>query len=420
MKKKSILAIAIAFVMLFTVFIVKVPDSNAATASTYWIKVNTQASVVTVYKQSGSQYVPYRAMLCSAGKKGSETPTGTYKLGTKIGWCRLVGYVWGQYSMVIKGDYLFHSVPFNKKSKSSMNVTEFNKLGTARSHGCVRLCTMDVKWIWDNCPKGTKITVYKSSDPGPLGKPEPIKMSSSWKWDPTDPDSKNPNFSMRMPEITVAANKSTVVPYGANYDLKKGVTAKNLNAIQDLTSAVKVNATYKWDAKSQKYVKADFSTTVPGSYKIVYSAYDAYCGGTGYKNFYVRVVDEKTPVIAADDREVTLGSGNAKNAVKGVAAKQKTKIRTKYIITTITDPDGIVTELSYNEARKFVFDKEGTYQITYRVSDYYGSGRVGEKTISVICKAKEQAVNETVPTLPEVGDEASPTEPSITEENKEE
>ena len=68
--------------------------------------------------------------------------------------------------MVIKGNYLFHSVPYAKKSFNSMKYKGYNKLGTNCSHGCVRLALMDAKWIWNKCPKGTKITVYKSKDPG--------------------------------------------------------------------------------------------------------------------------------------------------------------------------------------------------------------------------------------------------------------
>ena len=34
---------------------------------------------------------------------------------------------------------------------------------------------------------GTKITIYNSSDPGPLGKPALQKIPGSQTWDPTDP-----------------------------------------------------------------------------------------------------------------------------------------------------------------------------------------------------------------------------------------
>ena len=61
--------------------------------------------------------------------------------------------------------------------------------------GCVRLTVEDAKWIYDNCPSGTYVEVYDSDDPGPLGKPEAMKLdadSPNKGWDPTDPDERNP------------------------------------------------------------------------------------------------------------------------------------------------------------------------------------------------------------------------------------
>ena len=65
--------------------------------------------------------------------------------------------------------------------------SSYNNLGKRVSHGCVRLQVIDAKWIFDNCPRGTKITIYNSSDPGPLGKPALQKIPGSQTWDPTDP-----------------------------------------------------------------------------------------------------------------------------------------------------------------------------------------------------------------------------------------
>ena len=62
--------------------------------------------------------------------------------------------------------------------------------------GCIRLTVADAKWIFDNCPLGTSVEFYSSSNPGPLGKPSAKKISSYGKplmnWDPTDPDPNNP------------------------------------------------------------------------------------------------------------------------------------------------------------------------------------------------------------------------------------
>lgn len=67
--------------------------------------------------------------------------------------------------------------------------------GTSASAGCIRLTVQDAKWIYDNCKSGTTVEFYSSSEPGPLGKPEPAKIEEYEElrdWDPTDPDENNP------------------------------------------------------------------------------------------------------------------------------------------------------------------------------------------------------------------------------------
>lgn len=67
--------------------------------------------------------------------------------------------------------------------------------GTSASAGCIRLTVEDAKWIYDNCKSGTTVEFYSSEDPGPLGKPETMKITEYEEyrdWDPTDPSENNP------------------------------------------------------------------------------------------------------------------------------------------------------------------------------------------------------------------------------------
>ena len=104
--------------------------------------------------------------------------------------------MYGQYATRITGSYLFHSVPYYKQSKSTLETAEYNKLGKRASAGCVRLCVRDVKWIYDNCAAGTIVTLYADgSMQEPFVKPIPVKIPTGSPyagWDPTDPDKKNP------------------------------------------------------------------------------------------------------------------------------------------------------------------------------------------------------------------------------------
>lgn len=162
----------------------------------YYLKINRQQNVVTAYEkdENGEYTVPVKAILCSTGLYNA-TPKGVFQLSSKYVWRELNGGVYGQYASRITGGVLFHSVPYASKNKSTLYTSKYNKLGQQASMGCVRLTVADAKWIYDNCPSGTYVEVYDSEDPGPLGKPETIKIDSdnpNKGWDPTDPDERNP------------------------------------------------------------------------------------------------------------------------------------------------------------------------------------------------------------------------------------
>ena len=163
--------------------------------NSFYIKVNRAANTVTIYekKADGTAGTPLKAMVCSTGPA---TPLGTYNTFNRSAWRSLFGGVYGQYATDITGDILFHSVPYYSASKNNLEYLEYNKLGTAASMGCVRLCVRDAKWIFENCAIGTTVEFYDDAEePGPLGKPEPITIdtaSADRGWDPTDPDPQNP------------------------------------------------------------------------------------------------------------------------------------------------------------------------------------------------------------------------------------
>ena len=162
----------------------------------YYLKINRQQNVVTVYErdETGEYTIPIKAIICSTGLYNA-TPKGTFQLSSKYIWRELNGGVYGQYASRITGGVLFHSVPYASKNKATLSVSKYNKLGQQASMGCVRLTVEDAKWIYDNCPSGTYVEIYDSEEPGPLGKPEAMKLdadSPNKGWDPTDPDERNP------------------------------------------------------------------------------------------------------------------------------------------------------------------------------------------------------------------------------------
>lgn len=187
-------------------------SNNTKNKMPYYIKVNYEAQVVTIYQKDseGNYTVPVKAMICSTGKA---TPTsGVYSIPARWEWLRLQGYVWGHYSTQITGNILFHSVPYlTKGDPASLEYWEYDKLGTYASAGCVRLTVKDAKWIFNNCAKGTKVEFYSDSNPGPLGKPTAKKISSYAdylrNWDPTDTNPSNPWLTYKPEDNTKPKNE---------------------------------------------------------------------------------------------------------------------------------------------------------------------------------------------------------------------
>ena len=119
------------------------------------VQVSLAQQEVTVLDAKGRTV---EAFVCSSGKIGEETPTGTYVVSDRgksfyNPQIQEGAYYWTRFN----GAYLFHSVPFDEDYR--MEPEEAEKLGTPASHGCVRLPVEDAKWIYDNIPKGTKVVI---------------------------------------------------------------------------------------------------------------------------------------------------------------------------------------------------------------------------------------------------------------------
>lgn len=354
--------------------------AEAAYTGKYWIKVNKQANVVTVYQKKDGEWTPVKAMVASCG--GKNTKAGTFYTPQKYRWRELLGSCYGQYCTRIVDGILFHSVWYYENgNKKSQSVRQFNKLGSTASHGCVRLSTLDAKWIYDNCALKTKVTVYSSSDPGPLGKPAAYKMPSepARNWDPTDPDAKNPYYKT----LPVLNQKVKNVEYGSKQTAAQLVTAQQ----RDGTALKKLNITVKkWNGS--EYVAAKWSTEKLGTYRITYQAVSTRDVSLT-KTFQVRVRDTKCPVITAKLRTVRKG---ARNAVCGMRARLVSgKNCTRSVKVSICRPgsDTYESAMSYEEAKAYRFSETGTYRVRYLAVNPYQQSSKTTKTIRVAVSAAD-------------------------------
>ncbi len=162
------------------------------------IKVNRKKNCVTLFAKDGSKgyRIPVKAMACSVGKSATPTVKGTYYLSkdrtyrwAMLGGPTMGGYCYGQYCSRITGGYLFHSVNFRRPNNRTLTASAYNNLGSAASHGCIRLQTANAKIIYDIARnRSTKVTIYDSDSVGPFDKPVVKKISSGQNYDPTDPN----------------------------------------------------------------------------------------------------------------------------------------------------------------------------------------------------------------------------------------
>ena len=317
-------------------------------AATYQIQVNRSTNVVTVFDANGE---PIKAMTCSTG--GANTPLGTYSTGGKYRWWELDGPCWGQYCTRITGHVLFHSVWYYAiNNPAAQSTVQYNKLGTPASHGCVRLTVADSKWIYDNCPTGTKVNIIDGTEENdPLGKPKTIQVSTASRtgWDPTDPTPGNP-YATAQPSIDTSKVK-TKVGYGSDWDPLKNLIATD-SCGNDVTLDVKVETRLK--------------TKKLGRYKVTYKLTDG-LGRTAKETIKVKVVDNKKATIKGVKSDVVLGLGTQLNLKNGVKAKTVDKKDiTKKLKVDIETPSG---EFIENYKGTFAFNEYGSYIVTYRVEN---------------------------------------------------
>ena len=343
-KKKIIVSFVFCFMLLFAAFVGK---REVQAAGNYYIQINKATNVVTVFRNDGT---PVKAFVCSTG---TATPIGTFYTSQKLRWHVLDGPSYGQYCTRITGSILFHSVwYYGNGDYASQSYREYNKLGTTASHGCVRLTVADAKWIYDNCPLQTRVTViWGSSANDPLGKPEAIKIPPSYGsrgWDPTDPMSGNPYSGLR-PSIDVSAVQ-TQLTYGVPFNAYAGIVARDSlgNDITHKLSCSGAVNTYQF-----------------GSYRMSYAVTDA-LGRSAYADVVYNVIDTQpatlTGVVASQTKEYNSVLDLRAN-VMAYTVDQKNL--TDQIRIKIVYPNSETEKLYKGSTLKL--NKLGTYYINYYV-----------------------------------------------------
>ncbi|MBM6685030.1 L,D-transpeptidase family protein [Faecalicatena contorta] len=121
----------------------------------YIILVDRSAHKVGVFQGWQGNWSNIAFWDCSDGAPSTPTVEGVFRVGIK-GYYFDSGNARCYWYTQFYGDYLFHSVLYNKYTGALSD----GRLGMALSHGCVRLDINNAKWIYDNIPPGSTVVVY--------------------------------------------------------------------------------------------------------------------------------------------------------------------------------------------------------------------------------------------------------------------
>lgn len=188
--------------------------SSSSNVNNFYIEINRAACCVTVYAYDSVKkkyIIPVKTFTVSVGRDTSTvagagalnedtsfTPIGTFSIcsnGISVKYTvkQMLepdgSICYARWASHIVGNVYFHAVAVGSDSHYALSATNYNRLGSPASAGCIRMTVADAKWIYDYASTGStvKIVAGDSSHPGPLGKAKTITISSSISYDPTDP-----------------------------------------------------------------------------------------------------------------------------------------------------------------------------------------------------------------------------------------
>lgn len=174
LKFKTFIALIFS-IIIATIFLSYTQPVEAKEQSRYQIRVDLTENLVFIDEwndESQTYTVTEHIFLCSPGKASTPTPTGTFTAKPRAvdwqydpdgtgEWVRFRSwescYVNG--STIISGAIYFHSVPCTKPDYAYVSQTDIDLMGSASSHGCVRLWPRQAAWIRENC-SGATVKIY--------------------------------------------------------------------------------------------------------------------------------------------------------------------------------------------------------------------------------------------------------------------
>lgn len=168
--------------------------AQAAKLVSYKIDVDLTNQICTIYGVYDNKSTKaLMSEFVSTARKGKTTPTGNFKISSASGGRKAKlrtakmssGKAYAEFLCRFHGGKCMHTVPYkSRQTTGHVNKNEFNKLGTPRSAGCVRMPWKLAQYIYERCPVGTPVRVFKGKAGAyPMGKPK--KYTATTDIDPT-------------------------------------------------------------------------------------------------------------------------------------------------------------------------------------------------------------------------------------------
>ncbi len=126
----------------------------------YFVELDLTNKITTVYeKDSKGKYSKIaKQFISTTGLDETPTPEGSFIMNDSR---RRFGYftkfdVYAQYWSNVAGGIYFHSIIYTKPEEGAWTTSSYRALGKQASHGCIRMLVEDARWIYYNCPAGTR------------------------------------------------------------------------------------------------------------------------------------------------------------------------------------------------------------------------------------------------------------------------
>ena len=118
-----------------------------------WVDVNLSTQYMIVYRGSTRVLGTY----VSTGRPGFDTPTGTFRVNTKLPSQTMSGVIGGEYYNVPNVPWVMY---FTDRGHAIHGTYWHNNFGHVMSHGCVNLPLDVAAWLYAQAPIGMRVVIH--------------------------------------------------------------------------------------------------------------------------------------------------------------------------------------------------------------------------------------------------------------------